>query len=346
MIATLPSGKNASSKSSSVDSDTVRQDALQHEYISQLLVEHNFLPLSLKLLGQQDAVALCRAQNEIDAYCFMSHCTRRVKIKPTVSLEPPLPTDGSQCRACWRNCFTVMNFLRILQSLAKRRAHRIMLMLQYKAPAVLKRVLKVQHPLIQRYAYKVCKTFVPYAGRKWRCTVANMRVITGVYLHCRQDLRDDWLIGGEQEMENDEAVVGCMASGAEWTAHAHNQEHALRTLANYYNEHAFTASAASHGPTSTDATDIDALIASFDEELWLEDEDTLLFESPEQQASYEAWLNDMLAMDEQDASSPLDMASALNAMLFPASTCKSTALDDTLPMDGGERAPTPAPRFH
>ncbi|KAI8056793.1 hypothetical protein BDF22DRAFT_667946 [Syncephalis plumigaleata] len=382
MIATLPNGKNASNKSNSMDNDSLRQvnteeldaarhkeimwkavsailllmlklfkssHALQHEHISQLLVEHNFLPLSLKLLGQQDAVTLCRAQNEIDAYCFMSHCTRRVKIKPTVSLEPPLPTDAGQSRACWRNCFTVMNFLRILQSLAKRRAQRILLMLQYKAPAVLKRVLKVQHPLIQHYAYKVCKTFVPYAGRKWRCTVANMRVITGVYLHCRQDLRDDWLIGGEQEMENDEAL---------------NQEHALRALANFYNEHLLTipttltttttATKATLNNTSKDddLTDIDALIASFDEELWLEDEDTLLHELPEQLELYEQWAHSIAALDE-DAPS-IETSYTLNNVLFPRTSCKSTTTTDPAIVDiadqpfinGSERAPTPAPHFN
>ncbi|KAI9594357.1 hypothetical protein BDF19DRAFT_497162 [Syncephalis fuscata] len=369
MIATLPNGKNASSKQNSVDNESIRQvnteeldaarhkeimwkavsailllmlklfkasHALQHEHISQLLVEHNFLPLSLKLLGQQDAVALCRAQNEIDSYCFMSHCTRRVKIKPTVSVEPPLPTEASQCRACWRNCFTVMNFLRILQSLAKRRAHRILLMLQYKAPAVLKRVLKVQHSLIQHYAYKVCKTFVPYAGRKWRCTVANMRVITGIYLHCRQDLRDDWLIGGEQELENEEAV---------------NQEHALRTLSSFYNEHTFISSIKTKtksADTAVDLADIDALIAAFDEELWLEEDDALLLEHPDQLANYEQWLERMLSLDTM----PTEPLSALNSVLFPqpplsksTDTWPPIDVQDISSIDISERIPTPAPQF-
>jgi hypothetical protein len=52
------------------NSDTITRclDVLMYEYISHMLVEHNFLPLALKLLGQQDAVALCKANNEIEQY--------------------------------------------------------------------------------------------------------------------------------------------------------------------------------------------------------------------------------------------------------------------------------------
>jgi hypothetical protein len=43
--------------------------------------------------------------------------------------------------------------------------------------------------------------------------IANMRVITGVYMHCRQDLRDEWLIGGDQETDSDDALASVTGAG-------------------------------------------------------------------------------------------------------------------------------------
>ena len=37
-----------------------------------------------------------------------------------------------------------------------------------RAQAILKRILKVSHPLLQLYVLKVIKSQVPYCGRKWR----------------------------------------------------------------------------------------------------------------------------------------------------------------------------------
>lgn len=34
-----------------------------------------------------------------------------------------------------------------------------------------------------------------------------MKIVTSIYLNCRQDLRDDWLMAGEPEIEADEAQV-------------------------------------------------------------------------------------------------------------------------------------------
>lgn len=80
--------------------------------------------------------------------------------------------------------------------------------------AILKRMLKVSHPMLQLHVLKLLKSQVPYCGRKWRqcmsycfcaSTVgsqffsANMKVITSIYLNCRPDLRDEWLTGSEVE---------------------------------------------------------------------------------------------------------------------------------------------------
>ena len=95
------------------------------------------------------------------------------------------------------------------------------MLVQYKSSAVLKRVLRVPHPLLQLHILKLIKSQVPFCGKKWRqsescilcgvwlvlmvCT-ANMKVITAIYHNCRPDLRDEWLTGTEQEDASDAQV--------------------------------------------------------------------------------------------------------------------------------------------
>ncbi|QRW16449.1 hypothetical protein RhiXN_04450 [Rhizoctonia solani] len=89
-----------------------------------------------------------------------------------------------------------------------------LVLVQYKSSAILKRILKVSHPILQLHVLKLLKSQVPYCGRKWQ---SNMKFITLIYLHCRPDLRDEWLSGTEVD-----DVVDAMV-----------QEQALRTLVKF-----------------------------------------------------------------------------------------------------------------
>lgn len=104
----------------------------------------------------------------------------------------------------WRNFFSSINFLRIMQKICKNKAHRNLLLVQYKSSNILKKSLKVPQPELRLYTLKLFKNQVPYCGRKWR--QGNMRVITAVYLHCRPELRDDWLAGSDVDAEVEEAL--------------------------------------------------------------------------------------------------------------------------------------------
>jgi hypothetical protein len=77
--------------------------------------------------------------------------------------EVELLTDFS-----WRNFFSTINFAKIMQKLSKHRSHRIWMLVQYKSSAVLKRVLRVSHPMLQLHILKLIKSQVPFCGRKWR----------------------------------------------------------------------------------------------------------------------------------------------------------------------------------
>lgn len=118
----------------------------------------------------------------------------------------------------WRTFFTSINYLRIMQKVCKNKAHRNLMLVSYKSSQFLRKSLKVPQPELRLYTLKLFKNQVPYCGRKWR--QSNMRVITAVYLHCRPELRDDWLAGSDVDAEVDESVP---------------LEQALRSLTHWHN---------------------------------------------------------------------------------------------------------------
>lgn len=117
-----------------------------------------------------------------------------------------------------RNFFTLINYLRIMQKICKNKAHRNLMLVTYKSGNILRKSLKVPQHELRLYTLKLFKNQVPYCGRKWR--QSNMRVITAVYLHCRPELRDEWLAGSDVDAEVEASVP---------------LEQALRSLTHWYN---------------------------------------------------------------------------------------------------------------
>lgn len=235
---------------------------LKFEYLTQLLVDSNYIPLILKLLQLQEIerivnyncdredlnfFAFCRAhsrqgatdkeQEEEDA--ALPPPIRRHRVEDSVSTNPQesesshlsgppevdelgnattdLPTEPIT-NFSWRNFFSSINYLRIMQKICKNKAHRNLMLVHYKSSQFLKKSLKVPQHELRLYTLKLFKNQVPYCGRKWRQT--NMRVITAVYLHCRPELRDDWLAGSDVDAEVEDSVP---------------LEQALRALTHFYN---------------------------------------------------------------------------------------------------------------
>lgn len=93
-----------------------------------------------------------------------------------------------------RNTTTFINYLRILQKLTRRKAHRSLLLVSYKSSNLLRKSLRIPMDMMRYYTLKLFKSQVPYCGRKWRQT--NMKIITAVWLSVPAELRDDWLSGG------------------------------------------------------------------------------------------------------------------------------------------------------
>ncbi|KAJ1029152.1 hypothetical protein NDA18_002780 [Ustilago nuda] len=226
---------------------------MKFNYLSQVLVDSNVLLLILKIFGLQEIAHSVKTENEAKNFRFFNYCYLNggreargaraedslmsrhniigpVAINPGTTSPPPgkvttLP-DGTEIEVVsdysWRNFFSSINFTRILQKLTKRKVHRILLLVQYKSSAILKRSLKVPHQGLELYVLKVIKSQIPFCGRKWR--QSNMRVITSIYLNCRPDLRDEWLSGSDVEADVEESLP---------------QEQALRSLVKFYNNTRF-----------------------------------------------------------------------------------------------------------
>ncbi|PIL37062.1 hypothetical protein GSI_00754 [Ganoderma sinense ZZ0214-1] len=213
---------------------------MKFHHLGQLLLDTNCLLLILKIFGLQEVSTAVVSRADAPEHNFFRYCQTRFARQPdtgglsedhmqrasrqttvrTTTLpngqkhveEVDLLTDFS-----WRNFFSTINFAKIMQKLSKHRSHRIRMLVQYKSSAVLKRILKVQHPMLQLHVLKLIKSQVPFCGRKWR--QSNMQVITSIYLNCRPDLRDEWLTGIEVDDVYD----------------AQAQEQALRHLVKFYN---------------------------------------------------------------------------------------------------------------
>ncbi|KAF3931446.1 hypothetical protein ABW19_dt0203112 [Dactylella cylindrospora] len=229
---------------------------LKFEYMSQLLLDSNFLPLILKIYSQQEvtaSVATIADKKDFSYFQFCSKNSARQHTAPIVAhprnrgqsdssddaAPPPIlrirrcnvepeaplatkPENGDDTTIItefsWRNFFTTINFLRVMQKVCKGKPHRNLMLVQYKSSAILRKPLKVPQDEMRLYSLKLFKGQVPFCGRKWR--QSNMRVITSIYLHCRPELRDDWLSAQDVDSEVEEAMP---------------QEQALRALIHFYN---------------------------------------------------------------------------------------------------------------
>ncbi|KAL2266400.1 hypothetical protein VTJ83DRAFT_5752 [Remersonia thermophila] len=270
---------------------------LKFEYMTQLLLDSNYLPMALKIFAMYDVQQMVESKTDRLEHSFFYFCGSRAGVIPTQNsvpnptatefedideddaAPPPIkrrrspPTAGApsdtdapgsaaedpvsssstttsataataapEAQAAARpevdelghpvnplpaepitdfsrrNFFSLINYLRVMQKICKHRAHRNLLLVQFKSSNILRKTLKVPQHELRLYTLKLFKNQVPYTGRKWR--QSNMRVITAVYLHCRPELRDEWLAGSNVEDQVDDAVP---------------LEQALRSLTHWYN---------------------------------------------------------------------------------------------------------------
>ncbi|KAJ5674678.1 uncharacterized protein N7477_004612 [Penicillium maclennaniae] len=237
-----------------------RSHILKFEYMTQLLLDSNYLPLILKMFAHQDVDQAVAQKNDREDLSFFYFCAENSDhhsgfedpangdtesedeaVPPPISRQRPNMTRGNtsvrfaseesvnggfECPTrpevdelgyptaplpkepitvfSFRNFFSAINYLHIMQKITRNKAHRCLLLVQYKSSTILRKGLKIPDPHLRFYTLKLFKSQVPYCGRKWR--QSNMRVITAIYLYCRPELRDDWLAGSDVDAEVEEAL--------------------------------------------------------------------------------------------------------------------------------------------
>ncbi|XP_015429050.1 PREDICTED: striatin-interacting protein 1 [Dufourea novaeangliae] len=163
----------------------------QYEFMSQHLVFANCIPLVLKFLNQ-NIIAYIEAKHVIPILDFPM-CV--IGDQPELTVES-LEIGDSQTYS-WRNIFSSINLLRILNKLTKWKHSRIMMLVVFKSAPILKRTLKVRQAMMQLYVLKLLKMQTKYLGRQWRKT--NMKTISVIYAKVRHRLNDDWAYGNDLE---------------------------------------------------------------------------------------------------------------------------------------------------
>ncbi|XP_058125546.1 striatin-interacting protein 1 homolog [Anopheles ziemanni] len=161
----------------------------QFEFMSQHLVFANCIPLVLKFFNQ-DIMSYVGSKNVIPIMDFPS-CV--IGEQPELTSETMIIGDSAPFS--WRNVFSCINLLRILNKLTKWKHSRIMMLVVFKSAPILKRTLKVRHALMQLYVLKLLKMQTKYLGRQWR--KSNMKTISAIYAKVRHRLNDDWAFGND-----------------------------------------------------------------------------------------------------------------------------------------------------
>uniref|UniRef100_H2YJ96 Far11/STRP C-terminal domain-containing protein n=1 Tax=Ciona savignyi TaxID=51511 RepID=H2YJ96_CIOSA len=187
----------------------------QFEYMSQHLVFANCIPLVLKFFNQ-NIVAYVTTKNMIPSlefpacvigelmFCFFLsiRCINWQEIIPFSLTEITAESfDGMDANniPCWRNLFSSINLLRILNKLVKWKHSRTMLLVVFKSAPILKRALKVRQAMFQLYVLKLLKVQTKYLGRAWR--KSNMKTMSAIYQKVRHRLHDDWAFGNDVDAQ-------------------------------------------------------------------------------------------------------------------------------------------------
>lgn len=164
----------------------------QFEFVGQHLVFANCIPLVLKFFNQ-NVVQYVTLRNNLPGLNFPNCVLVPPAESKSIDVADGLGMDTTTY--CWRNVFSCINLVRILQKLTKWKHSRTVMLVVFRSSPILKRALKVRHPMMQLYVLKLLKVQTKYLGRNWRKT--NMKIISAIYRKVRHHLHDDWAYGND-----------------------------------------------------------------------------------------------------------------------------------------------------
>jgi Domain of unknown function (DUF3402) len=160
--------------------------------MAQHLAFANCIPLVLKFFNQ-NLMDYVGSKNGIPILDFPS-CV----IGEQPELTPENLVIGDSAPYSWRNIFSSINLLRILNKITKWKNSRIMMLVVFKSSPILKRAFRVRHAMMQLYVLKLLKMQTKYLGRQWRKT--HMKIISAIYSKVRHRLNDDWAFGNGERV--------------------------------------------------------------------------------------------------------------------------------------------------
>lgn len=153
----------------------------QFEYLCQQLMFANCIPLIIKFMSQE-MTDFVTAKNTISVLDFPA-CVIGEQAELTSDtielLTETLPYS-------WRNMFSSINLLRILNKLTKWKNCRVIMLVLFKSAQPLKRTLRVRHAMFQVYVLKLLKMQAKFLGRQWR--KSNMKTMSAIYQKVRHRL--------------------------------------------------------------------------------------------------------------------------------------------------------------
>ncbi|VDM44675.1 unnamed protein product [Toxocara canis] len=183
------------------------------EYLSQHLVFANCIPLILKFLDQ-NMVRYVQSKHQLPPFNYPRaplHYVRNHDEWPVLNVDNVEESDSqSQSYYLWRNVFSTINLLRVLNKLTKWKHSRTMMLVVFKSAPILKRSLRIRLAVFQLYVLKLLKVQARYLGRQWRRS--NMEIMSAIYSKVRHRLNDDWAYANETrskswDFQNEEAAL-------------------------------------------------------------------------------------------------------------------------------------------
>ncbi|KAG4305518.1 hypothetical protein PORY_001074 [Pneumocystis oryctolagi] len=217
---------------------------LKFEFLSRIILDSNYINTFNKLFSIYDPVESISHISEIPCFSYFNTCNMQSEnpnknSNIVCNLSKNFKTKNKEDKEnkedisnfSWRNLFSLVNHLRILQKLTKKKTHRILMLIQKKTWIHLQKLTKITNDIVLLYTLKLFKGQIPYYNRKWKQN--NMKIITSIYLYCKPELQDDWVSSIEVDTNTEESL-----------------EYALRSLISFYNFYHYSL------PSQSNNTDV------------------------------------------------------------------------------------------
>ncbi|KAG5520215.1 hypothetical protein PMAC_001293 [Pneumocystis sp. 'macacae'] len=192
---------------------------LKFEFLSQIILDSNYINTFNKLFSIYDPIDSISYISEIPCFSYFNICNMQsenlnkysnivydfINDAELKNLEDEKTNKDQISQFSWRNLFCLVNHLRILQKLTKKKTHRNLILIQKKTWIHLQKLTKITNDIIELYTLKLFKGQIPYYNRKWKQN--NMKIITSIYLRCRPELQNDWISAVEVDANTEESLI-------------------------------------------------------------------------------------------------------------------------------------------